>query len=91
MLAHQTKAALLQLEVELTEDDEHAIASITAHLWRAELLTGVVEVDKGQVITKAGCCPLHQPGGGGQPWKDDLIRSCTCLLHMQMHTPCSAA
>jgi hypothetical protein len=63
MFANQTKAALLQLEVELTDDDEHAIASITAHIWRAELLTGVLEVDKGQVITKAGCCPLHQPGG----------------------------
>jgi hypothetical protein len=82
MLANQTKAALLQLEVELTEDDEHAIASITAHLWRAELLTGVVEVDKGQIITKAGCCPLHQPGGcrlGLQYFTQ--CKFCTFLLH----------
>lgn len=62
MLANQTKAALLQLEVEMLDDDEHGIASITAHLWRSEMLTGVLEVDKQQMITKAGCCALHQPG-----------------------------
>jgi len=64
MLNSQTKAALLQLEVEQS-DDEHGIASITAHIWRAEMLTGVLEVDKDQLITKSGCCVLHQPGVWG--------------------------
>lgn len=65
MLNSQTKAALLQLEVEQSEDDEHGISSITAHIWRAEMLTGVLEVDKEQLITKSGCCVLHQTGVWG--------------------------
>ena len=35
---------------------------IKVHLWRAEMLTGVVELDKDGIIQKAGCCALHQPG-----------------------------
>ena len=62
LLNSQTKPAVLQLELEHSEQDEHTISSITAHVWRADMLTGVLEVDKDQMITKAGCCPLHQPG-----------------------------
>ena len=68
MLNSQTKPAILQLELEHSEDDEHTISAITAHVWRADMLTAVVEVDKDQVITKAGCCPLHQPGKQQQPY-----------------------
>lgn len=82
MLSNQTKAALLQLEVELTDDDDHRIVSISAHVWRAELLTGVLEVDKTQTIVKAGCCPLHQPGvsllGDGLRNMFVCIFTCVC-------------
>lgn len=63
LLSSQTKPAMLSLEVDVADDDDHSITAITAHVWRAEMLTGVLEVDKDQIITKAGCCPLHQPGG----------------------------
>lgn len=64
MLANQTRAALLTLEVCEQEDQQGGIhvSCITAHLWRAEQLNGVVEVDKDGLIAKAGCCALHQPG-----------------------------
>jgi hypothetical protein len=65
MLASRTKAALLSLEVIESTDDgpEHEGAvSITAHLWRSEMMLGVVEVDKEGLVAKAGCCALHQPG-----------------------------
>ena len=73
MLNNQTKAALLQLEVVLSDDDDHSIASITAHIWRAEMLTGVLEVDKEQMIIKAGCCPLHQPGEQQLEFENSVI------------------
>jgi hypothetical protein len=67
MLASRTKAALLSLEVTEASDDGGAeyegSVSITAHLWRAEMMLGVVEVDKEGLVAKAGCCALHQPGG----------------------------
>lgn len=62
MLANQTKAGLLQLEVVEADDEHGGVTSIMAHLWRADMLTGVLEVDKGGIIQKAGCCALHQPG-----------------------------
>jgi hypothetical protein len=65
MLATRTKAALLSLEVIEAADDgpEHEGAvCITAHLWRSEMMLGVVEVDKEGLVAKAGCCALHQPG-----------------------------
>lgn len=64
MLANQTRAALMTLEVSEQEDEQgHVrVVGITAHLWRAEQLNGVVEVDKDGLIAKAGCCALHQPG-----------------------------
>lgn len=67
MLASRTKAALLSLEVTEHEPDEaagqhEAAVSIVLHLWRAEMLMGVVEVDKEGLVAKAGCCALHQPG-----------------------------
>lgn len=64
MLANQTRAALLTLDLDEKEDDHGIvrILSMTAHLWRAEQMMGVVEVDKQGFIVKAGCCALHQPG-----------------------------
>eukprot|EP00882_Tetradesmus_deserticola_P008317 GHRQ01008768.1.p1 GENE.GHRQ01008768.1~~GHRQ01008768.1.p1 ORF type:complete len:305 (+),score=148.39 GHRQ01008768.1:759-1673(+) len=65
MLASRTKAALLSLEVAESSNgslEEEASLSITAHLWRSEMLMGVVEVDKQGLVAKAGCCALHQPG-----------------------------
>jgi hypothetical protein len=72
MLASRTKAALLSLEVteHEPEDGPDAAAaeggssvSITVHLWRAEMMMGVVDVDREGLVAKAGCCALHQPGG----------------------------
>lgn len=64
MLANQTKAALLSLEVKEADDEHGGVVAITAHLWRSDMLLGVVEVDKEGLVTKSGCCALHQPGGG---------------------------
>eukprot|EP00775_Hariotina_reticulata_P007071 gene7071-7284_t len=62
MLANQTKPAILQLEFEEADDDFGGVASIIVHLWRADMMTGVVEVDRQGVIVKAGCCDLHMAG-----------------------------
>jgi hypothetical protein len=65
MLASRTKAALLSLEViEHADDGPEAdgAVSITVHLWRSEMMLGVVEVDREGLVAKAGCCALHQPG-----------------------------
>jgi hypothetical protein len=94
MLDSQIKPAMLQLELQLSDDDQHNIASITAHVWRAEMLTGVLEVDRDAIITKAGCCPLHQPGKPLCCWptRQSLLRFLHQLLllpHPSIH--CAAA
>jgi hypothetical protein len=62
MLANQTKPAILDLDFKEADDDFGGVASITVHLWRADMMTGVVEVDRDGVIVKAGCCDLHMAG-----------------------------
>jgi hypothetical protein len=61
MLANQTKAGVMQFEV-VEADEDSGLASCMVHLWRAEMLTGVLELDREAVVQKAGCCALHQPG-----------------------------
>ncbi|KAI8475137.1 MAG: hypothetical protein J3K34DRAFT_517581 [Monoraphidium minutum] len=63
LVANQTRAALMELAVE-EADEEHGdgVTSITLHLWRSDMVSAVVELDRDAVITKAGCCALHQPG-----------------------------
>lgn len=39
------------------------MVSMTLSLWRSDMVSAVLEVDRDAVITKAGCCGLHQPGG----------------------------
>lgn len=76
MLANQTKAGLLQLEVQELEDDTGSVIAITVHMWRSDMLLGVVEVDREGYIAKAGCCALHQPGVFAV---GDCVRVCTLL------------
>lgn len=62
-LMNKTKASVMQMEVTEADDDHGGgAASIMLHVWRSEMLSGVVEVDRDNVIQKAGCCPLHQAG-----------------------------
>jgi hypothetical protein len=53
------KAAVLHMEVVDTSED----LQLCMHLHRADGLTGIIEVDQDGRICKAGCCPLHRPGG----------------------------
>lgn len=63
MLNSRTKPALMGIEVQQVESDDTVMINIFVHLWRADMLTGVLEVDRNGIIMRAGCCPLHQPGG----------------------------
>jgi hypothetical protein len=59
------------------EGEQGQDISIKVHLWRAEMLTGVVELDKDGIIQKAGCCALHQPGKSCA--NDLLLHECLLL------------
>lgn len=64
ILANQTKAALISLEVTETESDLGVTeVSIIVHLWRAEQLMSLIEVDKQGMITRTGTCQLDPAGG----------------------------
>jgi len=58
------RAAVMSVEIQdaSEENAEEEPAGMMVHLWRAELLTAVVEVDRHNVIQKAGASPLHQAG-----------------------------
>ena len=58
------RSAVMSVEIQdaSEENAEEEPAGMTVHLWRAELLTAVVEVDRHNVIQKAGASPLHQAG-----------------------------
>ena len=82
------RAAVMSVEIQdaSEENAEEEPAGMTVHLWRAELLTAVVEVDRHNVIQKAGASPLHQAGACQQrccttacrprPLRACLLRSC---------------
>lgn len=40
-------------------EEEGDPPTIIVHLWRADMVTGVVEVDHGGTVTKPACCALH--------------------------------
>ena len=54
-----------QLEVQEPEN-EGELPTLKLFLWRADMVTGVVEMDRDSVVTKLACCALH-PSGGSQP------------------------
>ncbi len=63
-----TWCARLQVEVKVDEDEtdtgrrNHALENITIHLWRAELFTSNLEVDRECMIVKTGGSVLREPG-----------------------------
>jgi hypothetical protein len=57
----QPKPAGMQIKI-LEDVQEDLQAFMVLQLFKAELLTGVLEVDSDGVIVKAGACPLYQPG-----------------------------
>ena len=63
-MAKQTKPALMQLEVGEEEADGSSVPRVVLHIYRAELVTGIVEVDSAGTIVKLGT-HMHQPGAEG--------------------------
>ena len=78
------RSAVMSVEIQdaSEENAEEEPAGMTVHLWRAELLTAVVEVDRHNVIQKAGASPLHQAGASPAARQQRLLtRSLrACLL-----------
>jgi hypothetical protein len=63
-VAKQTKAAVMQLEVGEEEVDGATLPRVLLHMYRADLVTGIVEVDSAGTLLKLGT-HMHQPGGWG--------------------------
>ena len=60
-----TVAAVLELEVMQVPGDiqnDASASSLLLHLWRADMITAIIEIDKDGVVQKLGATDLHQPG-----------------------------
>ncbi len=57
----------MQLEVGEEEVDGAALPRVLLHLYRADLVTGIVEVDSSGTILKLGT-HMHQPGRRWGRW-----------------------
>lgn len=44
-------------------EEEQGEPEILLHLWKADMVTGVLLVDKDNIIIKPNCCVLHPTGG----------------------------
>lgn len=62
-LKSQFRAAVMSVEAQDTSQEDGAAAQgMNVHLWHADVLSAVMEVDRHTVIHKTGTCPLHQAG-----------------------------
>lgn len=72
-------------------DDVAPNMCLTLHLWRADLICGVVEVDKFNIIQKTTCCALHQAGAPrpalARAWLLFACRDVAAMLHTPLRTP----
>mmetsp|Transcript_10121 Transcript_10121/g.26269 ORF Transcript_10121/g.26269 Transcript_10121/m.26269 type:complete len:2025 (-) Transcript_10121:314-6388(-) len=56
-----TRPALMMLELQEVEEED-VIPEIRIHLYKAEMVTGVIAMDHRGIITKPACCVLHPSG-----------------------------
>ncbi len=60
-MAKQTKPAVMDVELLEDEVDGNTLSRAVVHLYRAEMITGIVEVDTKTTMLKLGS-NMHQPG-----------------------------
>lgn len=81
----QSRAAVMTVETDDDASNDAERTSITVHLWLAELITGVLEVDANNHIHRFATGALYQPG------VRPLFRCVHCSMsHGALHTfvPC---
>lgn len=62
VLLKNTKPALMQIQM-IEPEQEGDLPTIKLFLWKSDMVTGVIDMDHGCVVTKPACCVLHPTGG----------------------------